>query len=74
MFFLFLQPLQHIHAGGWIALLAHLRRSAARVLAERHSRAVAYRDLRTLDNHMLRDLGLSHRAAAEHLCDRFGPY
>ena len=73
MFLLLLQPLQDIHAAGWLALPAHLLRRAARALTERHSRAVAYRDLQALDSHTLRDLALSHRAAAEHLCDRSGP-
>jgi uncharacterized protein YjiS (DUF1127 family) len=73
MFLLFLQPLQDIHAAGWLASPAHLLRRAARALAERHSRAVAHCDLQALDSHMLRDLGLSHRAAAEHLCDPSGP-
>lgn len=72
LFRFFRRLLQDIHPAGWLALSAHLARSAARVLAERHRRAIAYRDLQTLDSHMLRDLGLSHRAAAEYPCDRFG--
>ena len=59
------------------AMLAGWRRAAWRLahlvvsmLAARHRRAVAYRDLLSLDAHMLRDLGLSHRAAAERCCDR----
>jgi hypothetical protein len=40
-------------------------RRVARALSERHRRAVAYRDLGSLDEYMLRDIGLSHRAASE---------
>jgi uncharacterized protein YjiS (DUF1127 family) len=38
--------------------LQHAARSA-------QQRAIAQRDLRSLDEHTLRDIGLSHRAAAE---------
>jgi uncharacterized protein YjiS (DUF1127 family) len=72
MFRFFRRLLQAKHSAGRVALSAHLARSAARVLAKRHRRAIAYRDLQTLDSHMLRDIGLSHRAAAEYRCDRFG--
>lgn len=39
-------------------------RRAASALAERRRRAIANRDLQALDAYMLRDIGLSHRAAA----------
>jgi hypothetical protein len=45
--------------------LRRASRRVARALVERHRRAVAYRDLRSLDEYMLRDIGLSHRAASE---------
>ena len=48
-----------------------LARLVVSVLTTRQRRAVAYRDLMSLDAHMLRDLGLSHRAAAERPYDRF---
>ena len=38
---------------------------AARAVARNHKQAKARDELRTLDEHMLRDVGLSHRAAAE---------
>ena len=46
----------------WPARAWHYLRSA---LQERHRRAVAWRELRSLDEHTMRDIGLSHRAAAE---------
>ena len=48
-----------------------LARLVVSILTTRQRRAVAYRDLMSLDAHMLRDLGLSHRAAAERPYDRF---
>lgn len=69
MFHFFRRQLQGIHPAGWVALPARLARRAARALAERHRRAIAYRDLQSLDAYMLRDIGLSHRAAAEYPCD-----
>jgi len=45
--------------------LRRASRRLARFVIERHRRAVAYRDLRSLDEYMLRDIGLSHRAASE---------
>jgi uncharacterized protein YjiS (DUF1127 family) len=44
--------------------IAQLARRVACFLAAQHRRAVAYRDLQLLDDRMLRDIGLSHRAAA----------
>ena len=35
------------------------------VARQRHRRAVARGELRSIDEHTLRDIGLSHRAAAE---------
>lgn len=43
-----------------------LLREAARLLAGHRQRARAWRELQALDPHALRDMGLSHRAAAEH--------
>jgi len=40
-------------------------RRIALLQQERHRRAVARRELRSMDESTLRDLGLSHRAAAE---------
>lgn len=37
----------------------------ADALKTSHRRAVARRELRSIDEHTLRDIGLSHRAAAE---------
>jgi uncharacterized protein YjiS (DUF1127 family) len=47
---------------GW---LRRVSRRLGRFLVERRRRAVACRDLRSLDEYMLRDIGLSHRAASE---------
>ena len=47
------------------ALLTLLRRSVANAWEERRRRAAERRDLRSLDEYALRDIGLSHRAAAE---------
>jgi uncharacterized protein YjiS (DUF1127 family) len=65
MFRFFRSPLQGIHAAGWAALPMRLAGRAARTLADRRRRAMAYRDLQSLDAQLLRDIGLSHRAAAE---------
>ena len=46
------------------ALLPQMHR-ASRAWARRRRAAIAQRDLRSLDGHALRDIGLSHRAAAE---------
>ena len=46
-------------------LLRRLLQDVRRAQAARQRRADAYRDLASLDAQMLRDLGLSHRAAAE---------
>lgn len=46
--------------------LQHLLREAARLLAGYRQRARAWRELQALDPHALRDIGLSHRAVAEH--------
>jgi hypothetical protein len=48
------------------ASLARIVRRIMSDLAERRLRAIAYRDLRLLDAHTMRDIGLSHRAAADH--------
>lgn len=71
MYQFFRRPLLGIHPAGWVAFPARLVRRAARALVERHRRAIAYRDLQSLDAYMLRDIGLSHRAVAEYPCDRF---
>jgi uncharacterized protein YjiS (DUF1127 family) len=42
-----------------------LLRAAADLLAGYRCRARAWRELQALDHHALRDIGLSHRAAAE---------
>lgn len=62
------RPWQGLHRAGWLASPARLAHHVACALADRHQRALAYRDLQSLDAYMLRDLGLSHRAAAE--CQR----
>lgn len=54
----------------WLIWPAQIARTAIGALAARHRRAVACRDLQSLDAYMLRDLGLSHRAAAEFPCHR----
>jgi len=48
-----------------IAWLTHLRRRIADAMADRRHHAAYRRDLQRLDEHTLRDIGLSHRAAAE---------
>lgn len=74
MFRFFRSPLQGIHPAGWAALPMRLAGRAARTLADRRRRAIAYRDLQSLDAQLLRDIGLSHRAAAECARDvREGP-
>ncbi|WP_339089567.1 DUF1127 domain-containing protein [Variovorax paradoxus] len=40
-------------------------RRVADALRKSHRRAAARRELRSIDEHTLRDIGLSHRAAAE---------
>jgi uncharacterized protein YjiS (DUF1127 family) len=45
-------------------------RHAARAWKESRQRAVARRELRSIDERTLRDIGLSHRAAAEWPCVR----
>jgi hypothetical protein len=44
---------------------ARARRRVLNALEERHRRVVAWRDLRSIDEATLRDIGLSHRAAAD---------
>lgn len=56
----------------WRRVPWRLARLVVSMLATRLRRVVAYRDLLSLDAHMLRGLGLSHRAAAESPCER--PY
>ncbi|MEJ8821221.1 DUF1127 domain-containing protein [Variovorax humicola] len=48
--------------GAWFGRLS-LR--IAEAMAARRRRVDAYRDLQSLDEHALRDIGLSHRAVAE---------
>ena len=48
-----------------LAWIERVRHRIARALLRRRRRAAAYRDLELLDAVALRDLGLSHRAAAE---------
>jgi uncharacterized protein YjiS (DUF1127 family) len=48
-----------------ITLLTLLRLSIASAWEERRRRAAERRDLQSLDEHALRDIGLSHRAAAD---------
>ncbi|MGZ5130306.1 MAG: hypothetical protein ACXWIG_05220 [Caldimonas sp.] len=45
--------------------IAQRARGAVATLVERHRSAIAYRDLQLLDERVLRDIGLSHRAAVE---------
>lgn len=65
MFPFFGAPLQILDSSRRIGWLRRASRRLARFVVERHRRAVAYRDLRSLDEYMLRDIGLSHRAASE---------
>ena len=62
-------PLSHatqvMHPTFGTALLTLLRRSIANAWEERRRRAADRRDLRSLDECALRDIGLSHRAAAD---------
>lgn len=46
----------------WLTLLQH---RIADAWTERQRRAAHRRDLQSFDEHALRDIGLSHRAAAE---------
>jgi uncharacterized protein YjiS (DUF1127 family) len=62
--------LQDLHLAGWLASPARLAHHVASAVAERHQRTLVYRELQSLDASMLRDLGLSHRAAAECPRDR----
>lgn len=57
--------LPRMHFAFAVSWLARLLHRVAMGLAERHRQAVAYRELRLLDEHTLRDIGLSHRVAAE---------
>jgi hypothetical protein len=59
-FGLFLQPFSLL--AGWIRRTSL---SVERAVIERRRQVLAERDLRSLDEYMLRDLGLSHRAAGE---------
>lgn len=62
-------PLSHAprtmpHVSG-AALLTRLHRSIAHAWDVRRRRAAERRDLKSLDEYGLRDIGLSHRAAAD---------
>ena len=49
----------------FFVLVARAALRAGRALSERRRNTAALRDLHLLDERALRDLGLSHRAAAE---------
>ena len=57
--------LRAFHSTFGVAWLTRAARRVAHALTERRRRAVAYRDLKSLDEHALRDIGLSHRSVAE---------
>ena len=65
MLYLLRRPSLVVRTAGWMALPLHLLRRTAHAMAENRRHAIAYRDLREVDAHTLRDIGLSHRAAAE---------
>jgi uncharacterized protein YjiS (DUF1127 family) len=54
-----------VHRACTLCWPASARRRLAAALSEHHRRAVARRELRSIDERTLRDIGLSHRAAAK---------
>ena len=57
--------LPYAHLPFAVAWFARGWRRVAKALAERRRLGVASRELQSLDEHTLRDIGLSHRAAAQ---------
>jgi hypothetical protein len=65
MFSLFGLLLQFLHSTFALGRFRRIPGRITRFLVDRRRRADAYRDLQSLDQYMLRDIGLSHRAASE---------
>ena len=54
-----------LHLLHYWTFFAHAAQRAARAYRDWRRAAIAHREVQLLDDHALRDLGLSHRAAIE---------